>query len=191
MRGFINKDYNFVGWSKLASKQRNKIKKIGKSVIGSNEFKLNIEKLVGHKFFKVDNIEILRSNKYAMSKRLELINNANKEINLLTWGFYDDETGQAFADALINVKKRGVEVRVVVDARTSSRSGFDKELKKLEESEVKVIYWKGVENSYYGMHSKLLVVDDFYSIEGGRNIGKHYLKNEQWHDVGTEKNIKI
>ncbi len=83
-------------------------------------------------------------------------------VDLESYIFKDDKAGAIFADALMAAAKRGVEVRVMVDATGSSRSGAL--LDRMRKAGVKAYVFHPIRLwSLYKIgrrsHRKILVVD--------------------------------
>jgi len=125
--------------------------------------------------------------------RLEMINAAERTLDLQYYIFRGDESGVLITDALLRAADRGVRVRVLVD-EGESISG-DEQLFRLEGHaglEVRVFNpWsyrghnkviRGAEfilrhrRLDYRMHNKLFVADGSVGLLGGRNIGDQYFQ---------------
>ncbi len=183
-RGFYNKAFQFVGWGAITSSQEKLLRSIPKVYsFKSAAFRNVFKKLTNMEMTNVSNTEVLGQNGRALSKRIEIIRGAKSSIKLATWGFYDDSVGRKFADELIAASKKGISVQVIVDYQVSQRPGYKNELQRMSRSGVEVIGWKSKLNPFYGMHSKMLLVDDEVCIEGGRNIGDLYLLDNKWSDL--------
>lgn len=115
----------------------------------------------------------------AFWKRIELIRNAKKNIEVEYFIYALDETSQAFTAELVKAAERGVKVRILVD---KSAAVFV-----LDEYYAKALKEKGIEVKYYNdasiirvstvnfrNHRKLISVDDQLAITGGRNIENDY-----------------
>lgn len=98
------------------------------------------------------------------------INRAQKYIYVPMFFF----THTRYSQDLINAHKRGVKVKVILDA-TSSRTGYSKhEIMRMAGIPVKVENWGGK------MHEKSLIIDDKYLLIGSMNFtsGAHYQNDE-------------
>jgi cardiolipin synthase len=111
---------------------------------------------------------------------------ARSTVNLEIYIFKADRAGRMFADALIEASRRGVAVRLMVDAQGSKLDHLREEL---EGAGVHVHdYRPGRSHAYYGRrtHRKLLVVDGRIGHTGGFCIDERWLgqaRNEdEWHD---------
>jgi cardiolipin synthase len=123
----------------------------------------------------------LTSGAASFGKRAELIRAAKRSVYLTTWAFYDDETGHHTADLLIEKKRQGLDVRLMIDKDTAGL--YDKGiLAKIAAAGVPVLRYQPKAQNYYEFHSKILITDGKYAVLGGMNIG-----NEYSHMAGVEK----
>ena len=125
--------------------------------------------------------------------RLEMINAAERTLDLQYYIFRGDETGRLLTDALSRAAERGVRVRVLVDE--AERVPGDEQLLALSGHagiEIRVFNpwrYRGNHNFLrdiefilhhsrldYRMHNKMLVVDGAVALAGGRNIGDQYFQ---------------
>lgn len=117
---------------------------------------------------------------------LEDIRKAGISVDLETYIFKPDEVGRQFADALIQAARRGVQVRLLVDAQGSRLGPLRKEL------EAAGVICKDYRPArrYFVLgrrtHRKLMVVDGRIGYTGGFCIDKRWLGNArnktEWHD---------
>lgn len=120
-------------------------------------------------------IEPLVNGDTAYPAMLEAIARARSSIALSTYIFDRDETGLAFARALGDAVRRGVEVRVLIDAMGThySRPSILGVLREegvrhalfLPAFPLKLLLWTNLRN-----HRKILVVDGRLGFTGGMNI---------------------
>ena len=115
---------------------------------------------------------------------------AQETINLSSYIFDADGIGAEFVEHLTEAAKRGVEVRVIIDAlgekysRLSIRVAFRDTL-------VRVVRYIPLRNGAYinlRNHRKLLIIDGREAFTGGMNIRSHHLKaselsSDSVHDV--------
>ncbi len=135
-------------------------------------------------------VEILNNGDAIFPAMTEAIREARKTVNLESYIFKNDKAGAIFADALIAAAKRGVEVRVMVDATGSSRSGPI--LDRMRKAGVKAYVFHPIRLwSLYKIgrrtHRKILVVDGAVSFAGGFCIGDNWLGDarnpKEWRDM--------
>jgi cardiolipin synthase len=122
-------------------------------------------------------IRLLNTGDEAYPAMLDAIAEARQSISLFSYIFSYDEAGKQFVNALIAAKKRGVEVRVLIDAVGSHRSG-SKVLSLLEREGIACEAFLPVrlKTRFSNMrnHRKLLVVDAKTAFTGGLNIAEIY-----------------
>ena len=124
----------------------------------------------------------------AWQQRLDLIASAKTTIINTVYIIEPDMYGEAYIDALIAARKRGVAVTLVVDFlahhgwcttyEIDEVARLDKKLKALSAAGG-VIAWyappiEQVNRLGRGMHFKSLIVDGQTAIYGGRNVGESY-----------------
>lgn len=113
--------------------------------------------------FKLNNteIEIYFSPKDKVSGRIiELINNAKSYIYIPTYLI----THKDISEALIKAKSRGIDVRVIIDANSTSTRNTKHKLLRTNGILLKT------ENYAGKLHSKTIIIDDEYIITGSMNF---------------------
>ncbi len=124
-------------------------------------------------------ISILKGGKEAYPAMLAAIASAEHSIALTSYIFRDDVVGQAFVDALIAARKRGVEVRVLLDS-IGAGYFFPKVIRRLAAGGVTADQflhtWIPWRMPFLNMrsHRKILVCDGSHGFTGGMNIGAEY-----------------
>ncbi len=125
--------------------------------------------------------------------RAQIINTAQRTLDLQYFIFRGDQVGRLLTDALVRAAARGVRVRVLVDdGDTVAGDGQILALDGRPNLEVRVFnpfryrghstLLRGLEFLFsasrldYRMHNKLLVSDDSVALVGGRNIGNQYFQ---------------
>jgi cardiolipin synthase len=114
---------------------------------------------------------------------------AKKSVNLETYIYLDDEAGRLFADALIDAAKRGVAVRVLVDAVGSKMGTLTDEFKKagVDLRVFRPVSPLALHKIGKRTHRKILVVDGRVCFTGGMCIDKRWLGNarneSEWRDT--------
>lgn len=125
--------------------------------------------------------------------RAQMINAAERTLDLQYFIFHQDETGQLLTSALLHAADRGVRVRVLIDDGETLEG--DEQIAALEahpQIEIRIfnpfvyrghtVLFRAVEFAFtasrldYRMHNKLLVVDNAIALIGGRNIGDQYFQ---------------
>jgi putative cardiolipin synthase len=134
--------------------------------------------------------------------RMQMINAAERTLDLQYYIFRGDETGRLLTGALIRAADRGVHVRVLVDdgetipgdeqlfaiarhtnieIRVFNPFGYRGHNRLLRATD----YLLNKRRLDYRMHNKLLVADNSMALVGGRNIGDQYFQidpNSQFAD---------
>lgn len=125
--------------------------------------------------------------------RAELIDRAEKTLDLQYYIFRSDETGKLLCEAVLRAADRGVRVRLLID--DFDNSGQNAEVEALSAHpniEVRLynpLAYRG-SNPFlryaemlfhaprldYRMHNKLMVVDNAVALVGGRNVGDEYFQ---------------
>src|ERR1019366_1746124 len=125
--------------------------------------------------------------------RMEMINAAERTIDLQYFIFHADETGELLTSAVLRTADRGVRVRVLVD--DGDTLAGDEQLAALDahpQIEVRIFnpfayrghakVFRALEFTLsnarldYRMHNKLMVVDNSIALIGGRNISDQYFQ---------------
>jgi putative cardiolipin synthase len=125
--------------------------------------------------------------------RMQMIDAAERTLDLQYYIFRGDETGRLLTGAVLRAADRGVRVRVLVDDG-ETEVGDDQITTLVAHSSVEVRIFnpfsyrghatllRAVEFTVsasrldYRMHNKLLVVDNAIALIGGRNIGDQYFQ---------------
>lgn len=135
--------------------------------------------------------------------RAQMINAAERTLDLEYFIFRQDETGQLLTDALLRAADRGVRVRVLVDDGDTLTG--DEHLAALSahpKIEIRIFnpftyrghteLFRAIEFMFnaprldYRMHNKLLVVDNAIALVGGRNIGDQYFQVDPESQFGDD-----
>jgi cardiolipin synthase len=123
----------------------------------------------------------------------KLIQGAKKTLYIETMIWHNDETGRRIAQAVVDAKKRGVDVKIMVDS-IGQNFGTGRH------SDPTLLAWmrsQGVEAHTFNenfathqgvpiTHHKVYIADNERFLTGGMNIGNEY--EHEWHDmlVGIE-----
>lgn len=122
--------------------------------------------IVKHKTVKLNSTKITPlfspKDKIITNTIIPIINNAKKYIYIPAFIITHDE----FSNALINAKKRGVDVKIIIDATNTNASRS--KIKNFRQAKIPT----KIENYAGKMHSKSIIVDDKYIITGSMNFSK-------------------
>ena len=135
--------------------------------------------------------------------RVQMVNTAERTLDLQYFIFRADETGQLLTEAVLRAADRGVRVRVLID--DGETIAGDDQLVALDahpQIEVRIfnpfayrghtIFFRALEFMFsgsrldYRMHNKLMVVDNSIALIGGRNIGDEYFQIDPQSQVADD-----
>ncbi|HEY6298958.1 MAG TPA: phospholipase D family protein [Candidatus Binatus sp.] len=135
--------------------------------------------------------------------RAQMINTAERTLDLEYFIFRQDDTGQLLTEALLRAADRGVRVRVLVDDGDTLEG--DEQIAALSahpKIEIRIYnpftyrghteLFRDIEFMFnaprldYRMHNKLLVVDGTIALVGGRNIGDQYFQVDPESQFGDD-----
>jgi cardiolipin synthase len=143
-----------------------------------------VEGVVERPLLTGNRIESLVNGDEAYPAMLEAIQNARQTVSFVTYIFDRDEVGMAFAHALGEAVRRGVEVRVLIDA-TGARYSWPSILHILQKKGVKHARFLPPFAFFHPMsvnmrtHRKILVVDGRVGFTGGMNIREGHCLQRQ------------
>ncbi len=139
--------------------------------------KFNLKKLL--KRYKSGNkVSLVKSGEEYFFILRKIIIEAKSEIHFQTYIFDDDSTGRMILDELINAKKRGIAVYLLIDSY-GSRDLSKNFTKQIIDSGVHFRYFAPVVTSKgfclgRRLHQKIVVVDSKMALIGGINIADRY-----------------
>lgn len=147
------------------------------------------QRVTGRPLLADNRIEPLVDGDQAYPAMLAAIAEARESLTLLTYIFDHDRTGRAFRDALVAAHRRGVLVRVLIDA-VGARYGRPSMIAGLRRAGVPVAGFLPVRPSrlyrYLNLrnHRKILVADGRVGFTGGMNLRDgHWLAHRPAHPV--------
>ncbi len=128
---------------------------------------------------KENKLMILDSGMAALQKKLDLINKAQKNIEVEYFIYGTDQSSRLITQALVAAAKRGVKVRMLIDKSAAVFEFDEYYAKALAKHDIQVRYYNSasvirISSMNFRNHRKLLAVDDTYAITGGRNIEDDY-----------------
>lgn len=122
-------------------------------------------------------IEVLVNGEEAYPAMLTAIRQAERSITLVTYIFDSDSLGMTFVDELVAAHRRGVEVRVLIDA-VGVRYSFPHVHRLLRKKGVPAalfIPFRNIALFNLRTHRKILVVDGHIGFAGGMNFRLNHL----------------
>ena len=148
-------------------------RKAGQPSLLKNEgFLKEMESLSGAKFTDGNTSEFLIDGKASFGMKDKLIKEAKKSIYIASYSFHDDITGYETSDMLIAQKKKGIDIKIIVDHKVVNTSG--RIVKRMQKAGIEVIRYIDSKRTGDYWHVKLLMVDDKYAIVGGMNYADYY-----------------
>jgi putative cardiolipin synthase len=138
-----------------------------------------------------------------LTARVEMIDAAQRSLDLQSYIFHSDRSGNLIAQALLRAADRGVRVRVLTDDGETV-PGDERILSLAAKPSIEVRLFnplryrgrlkllRGAEWLFdegrldYRMHNKLMVADNAVAIIGGRNIGDQYFQIDPESQFGDD-----
>ena len=165
-----------------------------------------IHDLIDEQTGQVNHLTILDIGEQALEARIHIIRSARESIELQTYIWANDETGNLIFTELLDAARRGVKVRIIADQLYSVRSAENAAKVATLHTNLQVKLYnpllqestssgldsvKGVfldfNNLNHRMHNKVLVVDGNIGIVGGRNIeNKYYDQDPHFNFIDRE-----
>jgi cardiolipin synthase A/B len=143
-----------------------------------------------------DQTHLLVANSETRALRNRMMRGAQRSIYFSALVLRDDEVARETIGILEDAARRGLDVRVIVDAFTQYGWGSYDDLEALAAAGVRVLpfnpvlEWAGLRlrwsvalNSNQRLHEKILIVDGKEAVVGGRNVGEEYLVDGRWRDT--------
>lgn len=156
------------------------------SLLKAPGFVREMETAADSRFIGGNYVRYLVDGEQSFEARYRLIAQAKKNILITTWAFYDDITGFETAGMLVEKKKQGVDVKVIVDDKILRVHG-EKAVKLMESAGIEVLKYAEHRRKGDYWHVKMMLVDDKYSIVGGINFGDPYSHRDpngfKWRDT--------
>ena len=169
----------------LPSAQRDKYNFEPAFAVEDPQFRRSLQN-IGSGMVGGNSADLLENGVGVFPAMLEDIRQAKVSVNLETYIFKPDEVGREFASAMIEASRRGVQVRLLVDAQGSRLGSLRKEL---EDAGVICKDYRPIPRyAVFGRrtHRKLMVIDGRIGYTGGFCIDKRWLGNardkSEWHD---------
>jgi putative cardiolipin synthase len=124
-------------------------------------------------------IRLLNSGLASLEERLQMIERAQKTIDIEYFIYNADKSGKIFTQALIKKAKEGVKIRMLLDTFMIKGLITPFHIHELNKHGIDVKYFNNsaklsLVKGMYRNHRKLLIVDGKEVLTGGRNIGDEY-----------------
>jgi cardiolipin synthase A/B len=139
-------------------------------------------------------LALLGTGEVAFAEILQLVQSARSRVHIATLIFADDEVGRALAGLLAEQARKGVVVRVLVDALFKFRSSRAL-VAELAAAGVKVGWFMPIwgflprRSANLRLHRKMVLVDGAHAIVGGMNLASEYMgpapRAGRWRDLSV------
>jgi len=177
-RQWLESGRRLAGWENSSpSSEQQAASALPPEALYLKEFRALADRVVSSHLVPGNRIMPLENGENVYPAMLDAINRATHSINLSTYIFDGDATGQRFVDALKAAGARGVAVRVIIDS-LGEKYSRPTVCKLLKGSPVKVGRFLPLRQGGYinlRNHRKILVVDGRRGFTGGMNIGDRHL----------------
>jgi len=138
-----------------------------------------------------DAYQVLQNGDEFNPAMLAAIKAAKRSIELEMYNYNEGQAGDEFTEALVEAGRRGVKVRLVLDAFGASAPPANLD-QRIEQAGGKVVWFNQftpwtIESTNTRTHRKLLIVDGEVGFTGGAGIADHWLghaqSEEHWRDT--------
>lgn len=153
-----------------------------------------LARLLGHPLTEGDSYIVHTDGAQAFPAMLAAMDAARGRISLETYIFAPDETGRQFHGALLRAARRGVNVRIVIDAVGAARMESEM-IEALEQAGAHVGWYNrvvsySIEEANYRTHRKALIVDGRVAFVGGMGFADQWSRGidgqQPWRDTQVE-----
>jgi cardiolipin synthase len=163
--------------------------------ITSEEFLRELQALTNGQLGNDVRIEPLPNGEHFYEAELQAIRGARQSVNLEAYIFQRGEVARRFLEALTEVARKGVEVRLVVDAMGSFSTGKS-DFKSLREvgGQVKFYHsvrWNTWMRSNNRTHRELAVIDGRIGFIGGAGVADHWLLSKKNHPRWRDEMFRV
>jgi cardiolipin synthase len=174
----------FVPWDQLAKEHLRAVRATAVPPRGPGNasafldarFLDELQHLAGAKLVDGTDVKPLIDGPASFAERSRMIKDATSSIHILSWAFYDDDTGWATAKELIAKKQKdpAIDIKILVDGQVAAQPGHGAVLAELEKAGIPVVRWRDPARPHDGNHRKCMIVDGKEAVCGGTNFGNNY-----------------
>jgi cardiolipin synthase A/B len=151
--------------------------------------------IVGADLTRGNRYEVLTNGDQIFPAMLEAINNAERRVVFETYIYKPGETGDQFTAAFEQAARRGVVVKIVLDA--VGALGVDRDhLDQLRDAGAHVVWfntpgWYTFQQANHRTHRKILVIDGRIGFTGGVSIGDEWKGDAQSPEHWRDTHVRI
>ncbi|MEO8051913.1 MAG: phospholipase D-like domain-containing protein [Acidobacteriota bacterium] len=159
--------------------------------VDTNEFQNTIEGVTGMPFISGNSVQIYNNGDEFYPAMLHAIESAERSITMEQYIYWDGEVGRRFAEAFAEKARRGVEVKLLLDAIGSATLG--KEIFRIlaaggcQLAWFRPIHWYTLHRANRRDHRKSLIIDGRMAFTGGAGLADHWLGSasnaKEWRDI--------
>ncbi len=145
---------------------------------------------LGSPVLEDNRVDLLVNGEEIFPPMLDSIRGARESINFLTYVYWKGDIAESFANELAAAARRGVEVRVLLDA-FGARKIDDRWVEMMRAAGCQVVWfrplrWSTLRRAQHRTHRKVLVVDGRVGFTGGAGIAEEWTGDAQdpkhWRD---------
>jgi len=160
----------------------------------NSEFAQYVASLVGAPVEAGDRYEVLRNGDQVFPAMIAAIAQAERRISFESFIYSDGVVGDQVGAALAAAARRGVTVRIVLDAVGGELS--EESQKKLTDAGARLVWFNvlrpwSLEEANYRTHRKVLVVDGLVAFTGGIGLADHWLGHAQGPEFWRDTQFKV
>lgn len=151
--------------------------------------------LVGGSLTTGDRYDVLRNGDEIFPAMLDAVRQAKQRISFESFIYADGEIARTFTSAFADAARRGVAVRIVLDAFGSSELPDEYE-QQLRNAGVRVVWFNPlspltIEEANYRTHRKVMVVDGHRAFTGGVGLADHWKGDARTRDEWRDTQFRV
>lgn len=154
-----------------------------------------VSQVTGRPLLPGNRVQPLPGGDEAYPAMLEAIESARLSVSFVTYLFDNDGVGRRFVEALAAAHRRGVEVRVLIDAVGArySRPPPDRALRARGVPCARFLPTISARVPWFNLrnHRKILVVDGRIGFTGGMNVREDFLSSEKPRHPGLDLHFRV
>ena len=179
-----------TGFLLLLAQDQDTVRVQSPVAVSDTRFADYLASLVGTSVLHGDAYTVLRNGDQVFPAMLDAIKQAQSRISMESFIYEDGQVGDQFTLALSDAARRGVTVRIVLDAIGGELSSDSQ--KTLTDAGVMLVWFNTIrpwtlEEMNYRTHRKVLIVDGSVGFTGGIGLADHWIGNadseEHWRDT--------
>jgi cardiolipin synthase len=133
-------------------------------------------------------------NEQSHQERVKLIGEAKKSVYVMTHHIMNDEHGYEFTNAMIGAKRRGLDVRLIVEGGIPHGSFGSTCRRRLVKAGIPIARTPNFRSTWamdLRIHDKILVIDGQIAITGGQNVGSFWAKGDGFNGYFRDTDVRV